>query len=164
MIGNGLKITFGGFLKLTGNSTELSTTLQCLDVNNFQSLVFLSLLSGMEFNKSTGELLFRRTGLLRMIAVLNLVASQASSELIMVCQINNGSGWENITSRKQVLTAIKAQQVIVDGQYNVKSGYKARFFFASNDGNTQFKTEMVGTGEYETELPAAIFNFILFTR
>ena len=97
-----------------------------------------------------------------MSATINVQASQAAAEFQLIPEFNFGTGWVSGLPRKEVLTAIKPNQLSFHGSRRFAKGDKIRICVKAVAGNIAFKSETLDPGgSLETLLPAAIFYFEL---
>lgn len=164
-MGPGLRYTYGGKLIISGNNVTVPIEQTCLDKTCFPDLNFTQNFNRIAFNPNNGEFTFQESGKLLVSCSLNVIASQASSEFIIIPEhCIPGGNWICGEACKHVSTAIKPVQLIIEKQRSVLTGDKMRFFINSNDGNMEFQTENVGVFPHESTVYATILDILIFIR
>jgi hypothetical protein len=164
-MGPGLRYTYGGKLMISGSNVTVPIQQTCLDKTNFPDLNFAPDFNRVEFNPDNGEFTFKESGKLLVSCSLNVIASQASSEFIIIPEYcSMGGNWICSEARKHVSTAIRPIQLVIEKHRSVLTGDKMRFFVNSNDGKMEFQTENVGVPPHESIVYATILDILIFIR
>lgn len=157
-IGNGKKGMRYAQLIITGNSNNIPIPFTIVNKINFPNLIFIPQFDNLiTYNEITGIFILQHQGILMMSATLNLHAMQASAEIRLIPEFNQGDGWIPGAGKKVVLTAISPSQIEWTGMKEFKKNTQIRFYFSAISGNIQFKTEMLDPGGLDCTVPAAIF-------
>lgn len=160
-IGNGEILTqHARVIITTPADVDLTASFKVLNKTNFPTLqITVEDNEVIEFNQTTGIFTFLNTGYLTMHAVLNFNANQASANLLMIPEFNEGAGWTPGLPRKKAMTAIRPDQITWSGAKDIQNKEeKARFCFAEENGAVSLITEVLDPGgPLEVTLPAGIF-------
>lgn len=160
-LGNGEILTqHARVIVTTPADVDLSISYQVLNKTNFPTLqITVEDNELIEFNQITGVFTFLNIGYLTMDAVLNFIANQASANLLMIPEFDEGAGWVSGLPRKTAMTAIRPSQIAWSGSKEIKNkNEKARFCFAEENGSIALSTEILDPGgPLEVTLPAGIF-------
>jgi len=153
-----------GTIVITGNSKTLLLTPEIVNTVNFPSLSFLT--NGNEllnFNETSGIIEILDDGILQISSVINAKATQATGDFIMIPEYNEqGGGWYPSAPRKEVLTAIKPTQVLLQGSKMFFKNDLIRFNAYSGSGSITLQTQVLNQGlPLQTVLPAAILYFTM---
>ena len=149
---------------ITGNSKTLSGSPEVVNTVNFPNLSFSVSGNGLlTFDETTGIIEILVDGILQISAVINALAIQASGDFIMIPEYNEqNGGWYPSAPRKEVLTAIKPTQVLLQGSKKFLKNDLIRFNTYAGSGSIALKTEIVNQGgPLQTVLPSAILYFTM---
>ena len=158
IIGNGKMGMCCAQLVITGNSNPIPEIFTKMNKPNFPNLIFTPEFDGLiTFDENTGIFVLQHQGMLLMSSTLNLHSQQASAEIRLIPEFNDGTGWITGAGKKVVLTAVTPSQIEWTGLKKLNKGSQIRFWFSTLSGNVIFETETLDPGGFDCTVPAAIF-------
>lgn len=161
-IGNGLKITYFGKIIVSGNDL-IPNTFQLYQKVIFPNLNF-EVEGGnlFEFDENTGEITFLRSGIMHIIATLNIDTALGTAKVEISTQRNKGLGWNYLDARVAELPVIGQRQTILAGTIDDnEKGHKIRFELCGPSGNPTFKTQTLANSSIVFATIIDIFQFTL---